>query len=61
MSFVAISLSLMSLFQGHIVACPNFYPNEASLMAYMYITVVIVLFLNQQKTSQVIFGPKKIA
>ena len=36
------------------------YPNEASFVAYMYTTVVIVLFLNQQKTSQqVIFGPKK--
>ena len=38
----------------------EFYPNEASFVAYMYTTVVIVLFLNQQKTSQqVIFGPKK--
>ena len=39
----------------------KFYPNEASIVAYVYTTVVIVLFLNQQKTSQqVIFGPKKI-
>ena len=60
MSFIAISLSLMSLFQGHIMLLVGIYPNEASFVAYMYTTVVIVLFLNQQKTSQqVIFGPKK--
>ena len=69
MSLLVFSPSLCRLLPFHWVLCHSFkamllvgiYPNEASFVAYMYTTVVIVLFLNQQKTSQqVIFGPKKI-
>ena len=68
MSLLVFSPSLCRLLPFHWVLCHSFkamllvgiYPNEASFVAYMYTTVVIVLFLNQQKTSQqVIFGPKK--